>query len=119
MGIRALSGLVLMLTMANLAAASSDLVCAKHAGEHQAAPKSAAPGMDHHAGSESPEKEPCNVAARSDCCAAMTSCAPSASLAVVLNAVVEVADGHGDQPRSTDALPLTRLIPPDPPPPKA
>jgi hypothetical protein len=117
MGLRKLSGLLLLLTMANLAAASGDLTCAKHAGGHEAAPESAAPGMDHHVGSESPEKEPCNVPARSDCCAAMTSCAPSVSLAVIV-ANVEAPGGHDGQPRSTDEVPLTRLIPPDPPPPK-
>jgi hypothetical protein len=117
MWLRKLSGLLLMLTLANLAVASSDLVCAKHAGGHQAAPESGAPDMDHHAGSDSPETHRCNLPARSDCCAAMISCAPSVSLAAAVTGF-DAPTAHVAQPGSTDEVPLTRLIPPDPPPPK-
>ena len=116
MEIRRLSGLLLMLTTVNLAAARSDLVCAKHAGGHQAASESA-PDMDHHAGSESPDKDRCNIPAHSDCCAAMTSCASSISLAAAV-AGLDAPAANPAQPVSTDEVPQTRLIPPDPPPPK-
>lgn len=117
MGFRRLSGLLLLLTTVNLAAASSDLVCAKHSGGHHATAESLAPGMDHHTDTDSPEKDPCSIPARSDCCAAMTSCAPSMSLAVVVTRV-DAPKAHHEQPLSTDEALLTRLIPPDPPPPK-
>ena len=74
------------------------------------------PGTDHHDGTGS-EKEPCNIPSRADCCQAVTSCAPSLSLAVVVTSLDVVRD-HAAQPPSIDELPLTRLIPPDPPPPK-
>ena len=116
MGLRRLSGLLLVLTMANLAFVGSDVVCAKHAGGHHAAPTSASTDMNHHDGDTQPN-EPCNIPARSDCCQMVTSCAPSMSLAAAVSDLDEVFTHH-EQPRSIDELPLTRLIPPDPPPPK-
>jgi hypothetical protein len=104
-----------MLTMANLAFASSNPVCAKHTGGHHAS-ESSMPGTDHHDGTGS-EKGPCNIPSRADCCQAVTSCAPSLSLAAVISSLDAIRD-HAGQPSSIDEVPLTRLIPPDPPPPK-
>ena len=115
MGLRRLLGLGVLLTMANLAFASSDLVCAKHTGGHHATSESTMPATDHHDGTS--EKAPCDIPSRADCCQAVTSCAPSLSLI----AVVTSFDAQQDRvqlPRSTDEVALTRLIPPDPPPPK-
>jgi hypothetical protein len=116
MGLRKPFGLLAMLTMANLAFAGSDLVCAKHSDGHHAAAESPMPGTDHHDGTSS-EKDPCNIPSRADCCQAVTSCAPSLSLAAVVTSFDMLAD-HSQRPRSIDEVPLTRLIPPDPPPPK-
>jgi hypothetical protein len=115
MGFRRLFGPLLMLTMANLAFASSDLVCAKHTGGHHAASESSMPGADHHDGTGS-EKEPCNIPSRSDCCQAVTSCTPSLSLVVVVTSFNALRD-HVQRPRSIVVVPLTGLIPRDPPPP--
>src|SRR4051812_44651125 len=116
MGLRRLFGPLLMMTMANIAVASSDLVCARHAGGHHAAADSSMPRSDHHDGTGS-DKDPCNIPSRADCCQAITSCAPSLSLAAVVTSLDGIR-GRSAQPSSIDEVPLTRLIPPDPPPPK-
>lgn len=115
MGLRRLSGLLLMLATTNFVAAS-DPACEMHAAGHNVAVESHASGMEHHAG-EAPEKAPCSSPARSDCCPAVASCAPSA-LAAAGTAGIEAPGTRQARPSSTDGALLTRLIPPDPPPPK-
>ena len=114
MGFHRLFGLFLMLAMANRASASSDLVCGKHAGERHAVQESAAE-MDHHGGTS--EKMPCHHPAQPDCCSPATSCTSSLSLAAGFT-ILELSSVRAETPRSSDDQPLTRLIPPDPPPPK-
>jgi hypothetical protein len=116
MGLRRSAGLLVLLTMANLAFAGSHLVCERHSGGHHAAAESTMPATDHHDGTTS-DKDPGNVPARADCCQAVTSCAPGLSLAVVVASFEAVPD-RSPLPRSIDEVPLTHLIPPDPPPPK-
>jgi hypothetical protein len=118
MWLRKVSGLLLTLTMAHLAVAGNDLVCARHAGGHHAAAETAMPGMDHHglAGDQAPEK-PCNAPARSDCCEAVTTCAAAISLGTTIVSLEPAAAEHA-RPISADEVLLSRLIPPDPPPPK-
>jgi hypothetical protein len=116
MGLRRLLGLLMTLMTANLAFASSDLVCDKHTSGHHAAPNAPMPSTDHHGGT-GPEKDPCNIPSRSDCCHGVTSCAPSLSLVSVVVALDELSH-RSVLPRSIDEVPLTRRIPPDPPPPK-
>lgn len=105
--------------MSHLVVAGSDLVCATH-GSHAASQESQAPmsGMHHHGDAGDTSKEACKIPVRSDCCEAMTTC--SANLA--LTSIAEDHAGlHGDAGIGVfvaDA-PLTRLVPPEPPPPKA
>jgi hypothetical protein len=117
--IRRLLGILIVASMSHLVVAGSDLVCATHGG-HAAAPDSQAPmpGMHHHGDAGDSGKERCKVPVRNDCCEAMTSCSANAALAVVID---ENGGPNQDAPLVAflaDA-PLTRLVPPEPPPPKA
>jgi hypothetical protein len=58
------------------------------------------------------------VPTRSDCCEAMTSCAASVALASVVEDDAPLQQGAGVAAFLANA-PLTRIVPPDPPPPKA
>src|SRR4051812_36444969 len=109
MWLRRILGIVLSASVANVAIAGTDLVCAKHA-VHQPASADAMTGMHHH-GAEQPSKEACKVPARSNCCDAMTSCATGAALASSPDdsaraIAVDVVS------RSIDDVPLSRLTAP-------
>jgi hypothetical protein len=112
-------GILLAASMAHLAIAESDLVCATH-GHHTAAPQQAAPTQDmhHHDGRGESQQERCKVPARADCCEAMTTCASSAAIATVVHA----NDVRPSESRVISFVPAARqslIIPPDPPPPRA
>src|SRR4051812_2014149 len=90
---------LLLLTMANLAFVSSDLVCSTHAGGHHAESHSTMPAGAHHG--TLPAKKPCDGPSRPDCCQAVTSCGPSLSLAVAF-APLDVVRDRADHPRAAD-----------------
>lgn len=117
--IRRLLGILVVASMSHLVVAGSDLVCATHGG-HAAAQESQAPmpGMHHHGDAGDASKEACKVPVRSDCCEAMTTCSVNVAL-------TSIADDHAG-PNGDEGIavfvadaPLTRLVPPEPPPPKA
>ena len=114
--IRRLLGILVLASMAHLVVAGSDLVCATHGG-HGAAQESQTPmaGMHHHGDTG---KERCKVPVRNDCCEAMTSCSVNAALTSVIDAPGAATQVVRRVAFVADA-PLTRLVPPEPPPPKA
>jgi hypothetical protein len=117
--IRRLLGILIVASMAHLVVAGNDLVCATH-GAHAAAPESQAamPNMHHHGDGGDSGRERCKIPVRNDCCEAMTSCAANAALAVA----IDENGGASSDARLVAFLsdaPLTRLVPPEPPPPKA
>jgi hypothetical protein len=116
---RRLVGILLAASVAHLVVAGSDLVCATHA-DHALAREAPASmeGMHHHGDGGQTEKERCKIPARSDCCEAMTTCSTSAALAAVMDDEARPPEDGRDISFLADA-PLTRVIPPDPPPPKA
>ena len=117
--IRRLLGILVLASMSHLVVAGSDLVCATH-GHHvvaEQAPESM-PGMHQHDGGGQSEKERCKVPARSDCCEAMTTCSANAALVSAVDADALTSYDAGHLAFVADA-PLTRIIAPDPPPPKA
>lgn len=113
--IRRLLGIALLASMAHIVIAGSDLVCATHGGH---ALSQEMPGMHHHSDAGNTEKEKCKVPARSDCCEAMTTCSANAALASVVDDEPSTTR-HAGVVAFVAESPQTRLIPPDPPPPKA
>lgn len=117
--LRRLLGIALAACMSHLVVAGSDLVCATHGGHAvtEGAPASM-PDMHHHGETGQAEKEQCKVPVSSTCCEAMTSCAASAAL-------IASVDDHSPPYTSGRVIafladaPLTRILPPEPPPPKA
>ena len=105
--------------MAHLAFAGSDLVCATHGG-HTAfqQTQSPMPDMHHHGDTGDTGQERCKVPARSDCCEAMTTCSANAAL----TSTIDDQAGPSREARLAVFIadaPLTRILPPEPPPPKA
>lgn len=120
--IRRLLGILIVASMTHLVVAGSDLVCATHGG-HASAQESQAPMPDmHHHGDAGDAgdsgKERCKVPVRNDCCEAMASCSPNAALAVAIDEQGNPSSNARLVAFLADA-PLTRLVPPEPPPPKA
>jgi hypothetical protein len=117
--IRRLLGVLVVASMSHLVVAGSDLVCTTHGG-HAATHESQAPmpGMHHHGDAGDTSKEACKVPVRSDCCEAMTTCATNVALTSVGDDHASPKDDAGIAVFVADA-PLSRLVPPEPPPPKA
>jgi hypothetical protein len=119
MWLRKSLGLLLAFTMAHVAMVGSDLGCDRHAA---GATHAADMGAMHHdegtAQHTAPDKKPCDVPASPKCCEAVTSCAIAVTLgssAVVYSipSVATVVVSFADE------IPLSRIVAPDPPPPKA
>ena len=119
MWLRRSFGLLLTFTMAHVAMVGSDLACDRHGpGASPAADMAAmhhGDGASEHAGDNT--KKPCDVPASNRCCDAVTSCAVGATLApaMSLHEMPLVASTFGP---SIDEIPLSRVVAPDPPPPK-
>ena len=116
MWLRKSLGLLLAFSMAHVVIVGRVVSCDKH--EAQAADMANMHHADADAGHGTvPQKKPCDVPATTKCCDAVTSCAVAVTLpqSVVprempLLASLVIA--------SIDEIPLSRVVAPDPPPPK-
>jgi hypothetical protein len=113
--LRRLLALVLTCTMALSASVKSEVVCAKHAGTASAP----MPGMDHgHHGQHDQTKPPCAVPTTEPCCQAMTSCVQATAMTST-NRFAELTIIAPLGVQKIVAIPLSRDVAPEPPPPKA
>ena len=119
MWLRKSLGLLLTFTMAHVAMVGSDLACDRH--EPGATHAAGMANMHHgdaateHQGAS--RKAPCDVPASNKCCEAVTSCAVEVTLSpsMTLHEMPLVASAFAP---SVDEIPLSRVVAPDPPPPK-
>src|SRR5438270_8419616 len=106
--------------MYKLAFVSSDLTCATHPDHLAGLPHA----MAHHAHSATTshhaatEDAPCRTPAVPMCCQGFTSCAAVLSLTEAVPAA-RVIEASKTVPESVRDLPLSEIIAPDPPPPRA
>lgn len=123
---RRMAGFLVALLMLNLNLVRADIACASHAAGHAASPATMPhSGSMHHAhelsgknGNSHQHEKPCNTPSQADCCQVWASCslllghngyAPSRSVALMHDGVVA----------GIVSVPLSVIVPPDPPPPKA
>ena len=111
MSLRAILHVVLFASVGNLTLGANKLAC-----EVRANPTADMPAHHHqHDGANGEEDS--NAAAPGACCEAMTSCAVSLALATSTEPA-SISLHPAARPLSVDAELLSRLVPPDPPPPK-
>ena len=113
---RKLLGLLILVAMGNLSFAGSHVGCARHAGMMQTASDAPMPA-DHHHGDTGRDRNTCHFPSQADGCQGVASCGATLSLASALPSFDAPSDSR-QHIALADALPLTRLVPPDPPPPK-
>jgi hypothetical protein len=118
--LRRLAALMTGLLMAHLTFVGSDFACAVHPGDMAGVPH----GMAHHghsattSGTAATESAPCRTPVVPMCCQGLTSCAPMLSLTEAAPAA-RVMDATKTVSESVRDLPLSEIIAPDPPPPRA
>jgi hypothetical protein len=119
--VRRLSGFLLAGFMLHLNVERADLACALHSDHVTPAPAAHAHGAAHDAMNAAhhgvAESESCQTPAQPDCCQALASC----SLVLGIDdAPMRVGSTqlHSAVRASVESAPLSRLIAPDPPPPK-
>jgi hypothetical protein len=118
MRLRKSLGLLLTFSMAHLAMVTGNPACEKP--ESKAAQPADMANMHHAVPADhgsAPQKEPCDAPASGKCCEAVTSCAVAITLpsAMRLQEMPRVASFVA---ASIDEIPLSRVVAPDPPPPK-
>jgi len=118
-----IAGLFVALLMLHLNLVRADVACALHGAGH-AAPSSTRPhpGPAHHghgqSGGDQHHEKPCDTPTQADCCQALVSC--SLLVAVSHNGQSSsVPSAHDGVLAAIVSLPLSPIVPPDPPPPKA
>ncbi|MFL5612458.1 MAG: hypothetical protein ACJ796_02220 [Gemmatimonadaceae bacterium] len=118
--LRRLAALITGLLMTHLIFVGSDFACAAHPGDTAGVRHA----MAHHGHSATTsetaatESAPCRTPAAPMCCQGLTSCAPLLSLTEAAP-VARVIDASKTVPESVRDLPLSEIIAPDPPPPRA
>jgi hypothetical protein len=115
--LRQILALVLTLAMALPAVVRSELVCAKHSHAESAGTM---PGMAHHQSSthHHDAKPPCEAPTGQPCCQAMVTCVQSLALNNMPRSVEPPLSGVNIA-HALMAIPLSRFVAPEPPPPKA
>jgi hypothetical protein len=118
--LRRFAGLLTGLLMAHLTFVGNDFACAAHPGDTAGVQHA----MAHHGHSATTsenaatENVPCRTPAVPMCCQGLTSCAPVLSVTEAAP-VAHVMDASKTVPESVRDLPLSEIIAPDPPPPRA
>jgi len=118
--LRRLAALLTILLMTHLSFVGTDLACAAHPGDSAAVPDA----MAHHghsamtSESAATDSAPCRTPVVPMCCQGLTSCAPVLSLIEVARAAAAMVTSNTIPERVRD-LPLSEIVAPDPPPPRA
>jgi len=118
--LRRVAALLTGLLMAHLTFVGSDFACAAHPGDTAGVPHA----MGHHGHSATTsegaatESAPCRTPAVPMCCQGLTSCAPVLSL-TERAPVAGVIVASKTVPECVRDLPLSEIVAPDPPPPRA
>lgn len=111
-----------MLLMAHLSLVGTDLACAKHgvakAPDAHAAHSTARHHVSHSGRGASQQQDDCETPATPDCCSAVTSCAPTIAIGEVTS-VDQTPLVDASRPVGTATAPLSRVVAPETPPPKA
>jgi hypothetical protein len=119
---RRVAGALVGLLMLHLSFVRADVACAAHGDRHGRATSA----MQHHTAShahgtpsESQGREkPCDTPRQADCCQALASCA----LLLAFNGddgASSIVSAHDAVRGAVVSIPLSLIVPPDPPPPKA
>jgi hypothetical protein len=117
--VRRLAALLTALLMAHLTFVGSDFACAAHPGDTAGMPHA----MAHHAEAATTSEvatdgAPCRTPAVPMCCQGITSCGPVSSLMETAR-LAGVIVASKIVPESVRDLPLSEIVAPDPPPPRA
>ena len=118
MWLRKTLGLLLTFTMAHSAVVGRDVACEKHSSHAaQAVTDHMHSGAADANGETVPHKVPCDIPATTKCCDVVTSCAVAFALTSPLDLQRQPIVAAAIFSRIVE-IPLSRLVAPDPPPPK-